>query len=85
MLTTPMKVADPVTCMDPVNVCVLAVEFPKILLPLEYSTEEDIVLTTKVWAVIAPVNKAEDPVYWLALTAPVVEIATKEDPDGPPL
>jgi hypothetical protein len=36
----PCKFIEPVTFTDPVKVCVFAVEFPKRLEPLEYTTEE---------------------------------------------
>jgi hypothetical protein len=48
-------------------VCVLLRLFPKILLPLEYTTEEDTVLTIKVWAVIVDVTVKDPVMLWSAL------------------
>ena len=60
-----MIVADPETFKLPVIVCVLAVLFPKILLPELNTTEELTVVTTKVCAVRVPLINAAD-----AVTAP---------------
>jgi hypothetical protein len=53
---------EPVTLNDPVNCCTFVNEFPKILEPELYTTEELIVLTTKVCAVKVPLISAAEAV-----------------------
>jgi hypothetical protein len=59
--------AEPVIETEPVKVCVLVRAFPKILEPLEYTTDELTVLTTSVCAVNVD-DTVKDPVIdWSAL------------------
>jgi len=61
-VTLPIIVAEPETFKLPVIVCVFAVLLPKILDPELKTTEELIVVTTKVCAVIVPLINAADAV-----------------------
>ena len=85
------NVNEPVIPTLPVNVCVFDTEFPNIFDPLEYTTEEVIVCTTNVCAVIVLVDvilpdTLSDPDNTV-LPIVVAEPLTINDPDNlvPPI
>ena len=72
---------------EPVKICVLLVELPKVLEPEEYTTEELIVVTANVCAVKVPVTiklvAKEEVAAYVAVSANVVLTTTEEE--YPPL